>query len=74
MHCWDEKLYFQTESVPARLTGVEPLLCAAMLDVCVIGHLTKDRIKTENAEKEMPGGTAHHFSMAVKHLAQVFQC
>ena len=39
-----------------------------MFDVCVIGHITKDLIKIKNVEKEMPGGVAYYFSIALKNL------
>ncbi len=39
-----------------------------MFDVCVIGHITKDIVRIKNVEKEMPGGVAYYFSMALKNL------
>ena len=39
-----------------------------MFDVCAIGHITKDIVRTKNAEKEMPGGVAYYFSIALKNL------
>ena len=39
-----------------------------MFDVCVIGHITKDIVRIENLKKEMPGGVAYYFSMALKNL------
>ncbi|RLB94884.1 MAG: ribokinase [Deltaproteobacteria bacterium] len=39
-----------------------------MLDVCVIGHVTKDITRINNRGKELPGGTAYYFSMALKNL------
>lgn len=39
-----------------------------MLDVCVIGHVTRDIIRINNREKELPGGTAYYSSMALKSL------
>ena len=39
-----------------------------MVDVCVIGHITRDIIQIEKAEKELPGGVAYYFSMAFKSL------
>lgn len=39
-----------------------------MFDVCVIGHVTKDIIRIGCIEKEMPGGAAYYFSVALKNL------
>ncbi|MFQ5961438.1 MAG: PfkB family carbohydrate kinase [Candidatus Methylomirabilales bacterium] len=40
-----------------------------MFDVCVIGHVTKDVIRThDHVAREMPGGTAYYTSMALKGL------
>lgn len=40
-----------------------------MFDVCVIGHVTKDVIRTrDHVAREMPGGTAYYTSMALKRL------
>ena len=39
-----------------------------MIDVCVIGHITKDVIKIYNREDELPGGTAYYSSIALKNL------
>ena len=39
-----------------------------MVDVCVIGHITRDIIRIKNVEKELPGGVAYYFPMAVKSL------
>ncbi len=39
-----------------------------MYDVCVIGHVTRDVIKTKDVEKEMPGGTAYYSPMTLKSL------
>lgn len=39
-----------------------------MFDACVIGYVTKDIVKTKNAEKEMPGGVVYYFSIALKNL------
>ncbi len=39
-----------------------------MFDVCVIGHITRDIVRIENLEKEMPGGVAYYFSMGLKNL------
>ncbi|MBA7688059.1 Ribokinase [subsurface metagenome] len=39
-----------------------------MFDVCVIGHITRDIIRIGNIEKEMPGGAAYYFPMALKNL------
>ena len=39
-----------------------------MFDVCVIGHITKDIVRIKDVEKEMPGGVAYYFSMALKNL------
>ena len=39
-----------------------------MFDICVIGHVTKDIIKVDNREREMPGGTAYYLPIALKNL------
>lgn len=39
-----------------------------MFDVCVIGHITKDIIKTSDREMEMPGGTAYYTAVTLKNL------
>lgn len=39
-----------------------------MFDVCVIGHITKDRIRIGDTEKELPGGVAYYSSLAFKRL------
>ena len=39
-----------------------------MFDACAVGHITKDIVRIRNAEKEMPGGTAYYFSIALKSL------
>lgn len=39
-----------------------------MFDVCTIGHITKDIVKIKNIEKNMPGGVAYYFSIALKNL------
>lgn len=39
-----------------------------MSTICVIGHITKDRIVTKDSERFMPGGTAYYFSKAVNQL------
>ena len=39
-----------------------------MFDVCVIGHITRDKIRIKNQEKEMQGGVAYYATMALKNL------
>ncbi len=39
-----------------------------MVDVCIIGHVTKDIVRINSREKELPGGTAYYSSMALKNL------
>ena len=39
-----------------------------MFDVCVIGHVTKDIIRIDDREREMPGGTAYFVPIALKRL------
>jgi sugar/nucleoside kinase (ribokinase family) len=39
-----------------------------MFDVCVIGHITKDKVSIEDEAKEMPGGSAYYFPMALRKL------
>lgn len=43
-----------------------------MFDVCVIGHVTKDLVKTKNLEKTMPGGVGYYCSVALKNLGLNF--
>lgn len=39
-----------------------------MFDVCVIGHITRDRVRIRDREKELPGGVAYYSSLALKSL------
>ncbi|MFQ5989372.1 MAG: carbohydrate kinase family protein [Candidatus Methylomirabilales bacterium] len=39
-----------------------------MVDVCVIGHITRDVIRIGRGEKDLPGGVAYYFSMAFTSL------
>ena len=39
-----------------------------MFDVCVIGHITKDVIRIDDRDKEIPGGTAYYTAIAIKRL------
>lgn len=39
-----------------------------MFDICVIGHITKDIVIIGKNEKELPGGVAYYFSLALKNL------
>lgn len=39
-----------------------------MIDVCVIGHTTRDIIRIGRGEKDLPGGVAYYFSMAYTSL------
>ena len=39
-----------------------------MVDICCIGHITKDRIVTPHNEVIMPGGTTYYFSHGISHL------
>ncbi|MCP4690131.1 MAG: ribokinase, partial [Desulfobacterales bacterium] len=39
-----------------------------MFDICIVGHITKDIIKTADGEIEAPGGTAYYTSIALKNL------
>ena len=39
-----------------------------VVDVCVIGHVTRDIIKINNRERVLPGGTAYYTSIALKNL------
>jgi len=41
---------------------------STMLDVCIIGHVTRDIIRIEGKEKILPGGTAYYSSIALKSL------
>lgn len=36
--------------------------------VCVVGHITKDTIRVNSQERELPGGTAYYFSIALRNL------
>lgn len=41
----------------------------SVFDVCVVGHVTRDVIKTHDGiHREIPGGTAYYTSMALKSL------
>ncbi|OCC16135.1 Ribokinase [Dissulfuribacter thermophilus] len=39
-----------------------------MFDVCVVGHITKDIVKSADGEFQMPGGTAYYTAIALKNL------
>ena len=39
-----------------------------MFDVCVVGQVTKDIVKTADDEIEKPGGTAYYTAIALKKL------
>jgi len=39
-----------------------------MVDVCVVGHVTRDIIKINGEVKELPGGTAYYTPIALKNL------
>ena len=39
-----------------------------MYDVCVIGHITRDKIRIGDVEKELPGGVAYYFPITLKTL------
>lgn len=39
-----------------------------MFELCTIGHITLDKIKTTRSVKYMPGGTAFYFSKALNNL------
>jgi sugar/nucleoside kinase (ribokinase family) len=38
-----------------------------LYDICCIGHITLDKVVTENATVYMPGGTSFYFSNAIAH-------
>ncbi len=39
-----------------------------MIDVCVIGYVTKDIVRINHHQKVLPGGTAYYTSLALKNL------
>jgi len=39
-----------------------------VFDICVIGHITKDIVIIGKNKKELPGGVAYYFSLALKNL------
>ena len=39
-----------------------------MFDLCVVGHITRDIIRTNGADKRMPGGTPYYVAMTLKSL------
>ncbi len=39
-----------------------------MFDICTVGHVTQDIVKTGDDEKVMPGGTGYYCSMAMKSI------
>jgi sugar/nucleoside kinase (ribokinase family) len=39
-----------------------------MIDVCVVGHVTRDIIIIDDVKRELPGGTGYYSSMALKSL------
>ena len=39
-----------------------------MFDVCAVGHVTKDVVRINDTDREMPGGTAYYAAMAMKRL------
>ncbi|TDX01993.1 PfkB family carbohydrate kinase [Dinghuibacter silviterrae] len=43
------------------------------MDICCIGHVTKDTVITPYDTRELPGGTAVYFSHALAHLGHRYQ-
>lgn len=41
-----------------------------MIDICCIGHVTRDRIITPHQTVNLPGGTSYYFAKAINHLPQ----
>ena len=41
-----------------------------MIDICCIGHITRDRIITPEQTVSLPGGTSYYFAKAINHLPQ----
>ena len=39
-----------------------------MYDICVVGHITLDKVITPESVKYMPGGTSYYFSNAVRYM------
>lgn len=39
-----------------------------MFDICCIGHITLDKVVSNNSVKHMPGGTSYYFSNAIQKL------
>lgn len=39
------------------------------VDICCIGHITKDKIVTPKSETYMPGGASFYFSHGINHMA-----
>jgi len=39
-----------------------------MFDICCIGHITLDKVVSNNSVKHMPGGTSYYFSNAIQNL------
>ncbi len=42
----------------------------SMIDICCIGHITRDRIITPEQTVSLPGGTSYYFAKAINHLPQ----
>lgn len=43
-----------------------------MFDICCIGHITLDKVISNNSIKHMPGGTSYYFSNAIQNLGVSF--
>lgn len=44
-----------------------------MTEICCVGHITLDEIRTAHSVKHLPGGTSWYFSNAISHLDVQYQ-
>lgn len=59
--------YFLSFSVPLH---TRIYVNISMIDICCIGHITRDRIITPEQTVSLPGGTSYYFAKAINHLPQ----
>ena len=42
----------------------------SVYDVCAVGHITRDRVRTEDQVREQPGGAAYYLSLVLRRLGR----
>ena len=46
------------------------LLMPSVYDVCAVGHITRDRVRTEDQVRQQPGGSAYYLSLVLRRLGR----